>query len=149
MIAPTCYADNCVQQLKEFEDTIVPRASVTSNQLQQIWKQGYTPRQLDNVDIGFNCFLSRCRRKQLLEYVGKLLATGDPIVITNIINCTDNYYLIFKGNSAPNRDRWKKYKAKVNAEDMNIDFEKVMVNVDTTKPDFEVLRKDIETESKQ
>ena len=131
----------------EYEDTIIPLASVTSNQLQQIWKQGYTPRQLDSVDIGFNCFVSRCRRKELIAYVTKLLSAGDPIHITNIINCIDNYYLIFKGNSAPNRDRWKKYKSKVNAQEMNIDFDKVMVKVETQNPRFELLRQEVEKKS--
>ena len=84
---------------------------------------------------------------ELIEYVKKLLSAGDPISITNVIHCTDNYYLIFKGTSAPNRDRWKKYKSKVNPDDMNIDFDKVMVNVDTRKPNFEQLRKDIEQKS--
>ena len=82
--------DDGEQKLKEYEDTIIPLASVTSNQLQQIWKQGYTPRQLDSVDIGFNCFVSRCRRKELIAYVTKLLSAGDPIHITNIINCIAN-----------------------------------------------------------
>lgn len=138
--------DNCVEKLKEYEDTIVPLASVTSNQLQQVWKQGYTPRQLDSIDIGFNCFLSRCRRSQLIDFVKQLLSGSDAIQITNVICCTDNYYLIFKGISAPNRDRWKKYKSRVNPVDMGIDFAKVELR-NHRKDNYEQLRCEIEQKS--
>lgn len=93
---------------------------MTGNELQQIWKQGYAPRQLDSGDVAFECYMSRCRRQDLVQYVERLLSSGGSGAVSNVIHCSDYYYLVFRGNTAPSRDRWKKYKGRVTAEGRGI-----------------------------
>ena len=62
--------------LRQNEDVIVPTLTVTCSQLQMVWKQGFVPRQLDCEDPSFVCFMSRCRRKQLILFIQRLLRTA-------------------------------------------------------------------------
>lgn len=130
--------------MRSYEDCIIPTTSVTGNELQQIWKQGYAPRQLDSGDLAFECYMSRCRRKDLVEYVEQLLSSGGSGAISNVIHCSDYYYLVFRGNTAPSRDRWKKYKGRVTAEGMHIVMGRVRIGVKSAQPDYEKGREVIE-----
>ena len=139
----------CEDILRSYEDVIIPTCSVTGNELQQIWKQGYSPRQLDSGDVAFECYMSRCRRKELVDYVSSLLATGGAATIAYIIHCTDCYYLVFKGNTAPSRDRWKKYKGRVTAEGMRVNISRVRIVEKTQNPNYEKAREAIEEMTKR
>lgn len=129
--------------LRQNEDVIVPTLTVTCSQLQMVWKQGFVPRQLDCEDPSFVCFMSRCRRKQLILFIQRLLSLSDPSDITHIIHCVDAYYLVFRNNAAPNRERWKKYKSKVTAKEMNLNLSRVQMKV-SEGVDYEQLRTTIE-----
>ena len=117
---------------------------MTGNELQQIWKQGYAPRQLDSGDVAFECYMSRCRRQDLVQYVERLLSSGGSGAVSNVIHCSDYYYLVFRGNTAPSRDRWKKYKGRVTGEGMGIVMGRVRLGVKSAKPDYEKARALIE-----
>ena len=120
---------------------LVPTALVTANIFQQIWKQGFVPRQLE--DSAFACYMSRCQRKQLVTFITKLLSLTDSSDITHIIHCIGSYYLVFHAKSAPNRDRWKKYKNKVTANEMGIRFAQLQL-MGVGEKDLEQLRQKIE-----
>lgn len=129
--------------LRQNEDVILPTLTVTCSQLQMVWKQGFVPRQLDCEDPSFVCFMSRCRRKQLILFIQRLLSLSDPSDITHIIHCVEAYYLVFRNNAAPNRERWKKYKSKVTAKEMNLNLSRIQMKV-SGEVNYEQLRATIE-----
>ena len=118
-----------LQTLQSLEDCLVPTCSATESKLQEIWKHNFVPRQLASDDRSFVCYMVRCRRKQLLDYIQQLLSSGSPSVITHIINCIEAHYVVFESSGAPSRIRWKKYKEKVTAKDIGLQFQKVKLNL--------------------
>lgn len=128
--------------LQSCEDVIIPTLTVTGSQLQQVWKQGFVPRQLDS-DPSFICYVSRCRRKQLLSFIQKLLSLNSPDDVTHIIRCIDAYYLVFKNFAAPNRERWKKYKGRITATEMNLFVNCIQLKL-KGNPDYERIRNTVE-----
>ena len=129
--------------LESCEDVIIPTLTVTGSLLQQVWKQGFVPRQLDSEDPSFICYVSRCRRRLLLAFIQKLLSLNSPDDVTHVICCVDAYYLVFKNYAAPNRERWKKYKSRVTATEMNLFVNCIKLDI-KEKPDYERIRSSIE-----
>ena len=87
--------------------------------------------------------MSRCQRKQLLAHIAKMLSLPDPNEITHIIHCVGSYYLVFRAKAAPNRDRWKKYKGKVTANEMGVNFTQMQLTGIEGR-DLEQVRQQIE-----
>ena len=137
-----------INQLNEYENSVCPLPSVQSNELQQIWKMGFIPKQLDNKYNPFYCYMVRLRREELINFVNELLSkNGDLTKITNIIHCVDSFYLVFTKNSAPNKDRWKKYKDKITPSALGIDFAcKKLCNLSQIKSPS-LLRDELESKS--
>lgn len=129
--------------LSSMENLVKPVCGVNSVELQTIWTEEYAARGLDRQPIGFACFLTRCRRQELLQFVQTSLAIPNE-KITNIIHCNEGFFLVFEKKVVPNRDRWKKYKNRIIPEIFNIEYCCVPAKTPSSDDSFEELRDHIE-----
>ena len=103
---------SCEQVLKDYEDVLEPTQDVTCHELQGLWTKTYAARLLDNTPCGFDCFLSRCYRTQLMKELEELMSIPSTM-FQSVIHCTSGYYVVMGKVGAPTRERWKRCKSRI------------------------------------
>lgn len=112
---------SCEQVLKDYEDVLEPTQDVTCHELQGLWTKTYAARLLDSTPCGFDCFLSRCYRTQLMKELEGLMSIPSTM-FQSVIRCTSGYYVVMGKAGAPTRERWKRCKSRIQPSLFGIDF---------------------------
>ena len=107
--------------LERYEDALQPTQDVTCSELQGVWANTYVARLLENTPLGFDCFLSRCYRSQLMKELERMMSIPSAYFKT-IIRCKTGYYVVIDKMGAPTRERWKRYKSRIKPELFDVQF---------------------------
>lgn len=129
--------------VNSFDGLLKPIQKINSGGLQSTWSKYLAARGLDTHPIGFACFMSRCKRQVLVNFIITSLSIPESSVL-NIIHCTEGFFIVFAKNSAPSRDRWKKYKNKIMPESFEIQYQYQPITPTQQNANLEEIRNEIE-----
>lgn len=130
--------------IQQYDGILIPCVEVNTGDLQTLWFDDYTARSLNVIPLGFACYMARCKREILLDFIRSLFGINEEKGILGVIHCKDGFFVVFSKESAPTRERWRKHKNKFVPDTFNIHYESCCVNLVKEGVTPEALREVIE-----